>query len=352
MVDLIKEIKSKVFIIAEVGCNYNGDMNIAKKLIDVAVDCSVDAVKFQSFRPEDMIAKSAPKANYQIRATGNVESQFERLCRLSLNRENHEELKRLCEKNNIIFCSSPFDHQSVELLHELDIPFFKVPSGEITNLQLLEHIASFGKPIILSTGMANLGEIEDALSVVGDDKKGNIILMHCVSDYPADWAEANLRAIQTLRDAFHLPVGFSDHTEGIELSLVAVGMGAVIIEKHITLDRNMEGGDHKVSLEPHEFKEMVGKIRRLEIALGDGIKKCMPSEEDVKKVARKSIVAGRNINKGDIINSNDLAIKRPGTGLHPKYLKSIINYVSKDTIKKDQLIHWHNIERKADEKNR
>ena len=344
MIDLIKEIKTRTFIIAEIGCNHNGDMNVAKQLINIAADCGANAVKFQSFRSEDMITKNAPKADYQIRATGNVESQFERLCRMMLTEENHEEMKMFCRKNNIIFCSTPFDLQSVNLLHELDVPFFKVPSGEITNLPLLEHIASFGKPIILSTGMANLGEIEYAINVIGEENRRNIILMHCLSNYPADWVEANLRAIQTLRDAFHLPVGFSDHTEGIELSLVAVGMGAVVIEKHITLDRNMEGGDHKASLEPRELKDLVEKIRKLEMALGDGIKKCMPSEENVKNVARKSIVTRRAVDMGRIITMDDLVIKRPGVGIPPKYLSMIIGAKAKESISADKLIKWSQLD--------
>jgi len=344
MIDLIKEIKTKIFIIAEIGCNHNGDMNVAKQLINVAADCGANAVKFQSFRPEDMITKSAPKADYQIKATGNVETQYQRLCRMMITEESHEEMKMLCEKNNIIFCSTPFDLQSVNLLHELDVPFFKVPSGEITNLPLLEHIASFGKPIILSTGMANLGEIEDAINVIGEENRRNIILTHCLSNYPADWVEANLRAIQTLRDAFHLPVGFSDHTEGIELSLVAVGMGAVVIEKHITLDRNMEGGDHKASLEPRELKDLVEKIRKLEMALGDGIKKCMPSEKNVKNIARKSIVTRRAVDMGRIITMDDLVIKRPGVGIPPKYLSMIIGAKAKESISADKLIKWSQLD--------
>jgi N-acetylneuraminate synthase len=344
MVDLIKEIKSKVVIIAEVGCNHNGDMDVAKQLINIAADCGANAVKFQSFVPENMITTHSPKADYQIRATGTGESQYDRLCRMKVSEEDHEMLVEYCRNKNITFFSAPFDETSADLLRKLEVPFFKIPSGEITNLPLIKHVASFGNPMILSTGMANLDEIEDALSVVGDDKKGNIILMHCLSDYPAKWEEANLRAIQTIRDAFHLPVGFSDHTEGIELSLVAVGLGAVIIEKHITLDKNMEGGDHKASLEPHGFKEMVGKIRRLEIALGDGIKKCMPSEENVKKIARKSIVAAKSINKGDVIRKNDLAIKRPGTGIQPKFLSKVINSRAKENISSDQPISWSQLD--------
>jgi N,N'-diacetyllegionaminate synthase len=344
MISLLELLKKRVFVVAEIGCNHNGNMEIARDLIISASKAGADAVKFQTFNPVDMITINAPKANYQIRATGNRESQFRRLHRLKLTRDNHEELKGLCERNNIIFCSSPFDHQSVNLLNELDVPFFKVGSGEVTNLPLLEYMASFGKPIILSTGMSSLGEIEEAIYVVSKKNRDNIILMHCLSDYPARWEDVNLRAIQTLSHAFHLPVGFSDHTEGTELSLVAVGIGAVIIEKHITLSREMEGGDHLASLEPHEFKDLVDKIRKLEMALGDGIKKCMPSEEDVKKIARKSIVARKNIKKGSVISNDDLAVKRPGTGIQPRFLKRIIGRRSKDDISADQLIAWSQID--------
>ena len=344
MVDLIQEIKSKVVIIAEVGCNHNGDMDVAKQLINIASDCGADAVKFQSFVPENMITTHSPKADYQIRATGTGESQYDRLCRMKVSEEDHEMLVEYCRNKNITFFSAPFDETSADLLRKLEVPFFKIPSGEITNLPLIKYVASFGSPMILSTGMTNLGEIEDALNVVGDDKKGNIILMHCLSDYPAKWEEANLRAIQTIRNAFHLPVGFSDHTEGIELSLVAVGLGAVIIEKHITLDKNMEGGDHKASLEPHEFKDLVSKIRRLEMAMGDGVKRCMPSEENVQAVARKSIVAKKDIKKGQVINRDYLSVKRPGTGIFPKHLEVIIGSRAKEDILSDQLISWSQLD--------
>jgi sialic acid synthase SpsE len=229
-------------------------------------------------------------------------------------------------------------------LHKINLPFFKIPSGEITNLPLIEYIASFGKPIILSTGMANLAEIEDALNSIGKENRKNVILMHCLSDYPAKWEDTNLRAMETIRDAFHLPVGFSDHTEGIELSLVAVGMGAVVIEKHITLDKNMEGGDHRASLEPNEFKEMVRKIRLLEIALGDGIKRCMSSEENIRDVARKSIVALKNIRRGQIISRDDLSTKRPGTGIPPRFLKAILGTRAKKDILADHLIQWSQLD--------
>ena len=344
MENLFKLMRKRVLVIAEIGCNHNGDKQIAKRLIKAAAESEADVAKFQTFNPDELLTIDAPKALYQIKATGTKESQFERLNRVKLNKEDHKELRDYCEKSNIIFCSSPFDHQSVDLLHELEVPFFKVASGEITNLPLLEHISSYGKPIILSTGMANLGEIEDAINVIGEENRGNIILTHCLSNYPADWVETNLRAIQTLRDAFHLPVGFSDHTEGIELSLVAVGMGAVVIEKHITLDRNMEGGDHKASLEPRELKDLVEKIRKLEMALGDGIKKCMPSEENVKNIARKSIVTRRAVDMGRIITMDDLVIKRPGVGIPPKYLSMIIGAKAKESISADKLIKWSQLD--------
>ena len=333
-------LNKHVFVIAEIGCNHNGEMDVARELVRAAAEAGADAAKFQSFNPSEMITKDASKALYQIKATGIKESQYQRLSRLKLDRKEHEELKSLCGDCSIIFCSSPFDHESVELLNELDVPFFKVGSGEITNLPLIEHLGSFGKPVILSTGMSNLGEIENALDAIGKKSRENVVLLHCVSDYPAKWEEANLRAIQTLQSAFHLSVGFSDHTEGIELALVAVGMGAVIIEKHITLSKEMEGGDHKASLEPHEFKNMVDKIRKLEKALGDGIKRCMPSEKNVRAVARKSIIARKNIKKGQTIEKDDLAIKRPGNGIPPSFLERIIGSQAKCDLLPDQLIQW------------
>jgi len=298
MKNLLEILKKRVLIIAEIGCNHNGDMRLAVKLIEAAADAGADVAKFQSFNPHDMITVNSPKASYQIRATGKDESQYQRLSRLRFTEKQHRELKRICRRNRIIFASSPFDLKSASLLDKMNIPFFKVPSGEITNLPFLKRLGSFKRPVILSTGMADIREIKDAVNIVGKPNRKNIALMHCTSDYPAKWEDANLRAIHSLIDAFKLPVGLSDHTEGIELSLVAVGMGACVIEKHITLDKNMEGGDHKASLEPHEFEELVTKIRKLEIALGDGIKRCMPSEKNIRDVARKSIAANKNIKKG------------------------------------------------------
>jgi len=344
MEDLFKLLSKRVLVIAEIGCNHNGDKQIAKKLIKAAAESGADVAKFQTFNPDELLTVDAPKALYQIKATGTKETQFERLNRVKLDKKDHKELKSYCENSNIIFCSSPFDHQSVDLLHELDVPFFKVASGEITNLPLLEHISSYGKPIILSTGMSNLDEIEDALNAIGEKGRKQVVLMHCISTYPANWEDANLRAIKSLREAFNLPVGFSDHSTGIELSLVAVGMGAVIIEKHITVSKEMDGGDHMASLDVHEFRDLVSKIRRIEGALGDGIKRCIHSEENVKEVARKSIVARRAVDMGRIITRDDLVIKRPGVGIPPKYLSMIIGAKAKESILADKLIKWSQLD--------
>jgi N-acetylneuraminate synthase len=333
-------IKRRVLVIAEIGCNHNGDLALAKKLVEAAVNAGANVAKFQSFIPEEMISKNSPKADYQIKATGPEESQFQRLKRMQLTWKEQKDLKKFCELKKIIFCSSPFDIKSADFLNKLDVPFFKIPSGEITNIPFLKHVSSFRKPIILSTGMSNLGEVEDALNAIGDESRKGVILLHCLSDYPGKWKDANLKAVQTLKNSFHLPVGFSDHFEGFELSLVAVGMGAVVIEKHITLNKKMRGGDHKASLEPDKFKEMVEKIRRLEVALGDGIKKCMHSEQNVRDVARKSIVARRNINKGEIVGMDDLAIKRPGTGIAPKFIDMIIGSHTVENITKDHEVRW------------
>ncbi len=344
MGDGMDELKKRVLIIAEVGCNHNGHMDIARKLIRAAADAGVDAVKFQTFDPGVMIWEQAPKAAYQIRATGTEESQYERLCRLRLTRSQHQVLKRWCEDNGVIFCSTPFDSPSAELLQELKVPFFKIASGEITNLPLLEQIAGFDKPMILSTGMSNLGEIETALSVIGEKRRHRVTLMHCVSEYPASWAEANLKAIPSMKAAFRLPVGYSDHTEGIELPLVAVGLGAVVIEKHITLDRRMEGGDHLASLEPGQFSDMVQKIRSLEAALGNGVKRCMPSETNVRTVSRKSLFAARSIKTGSRIRQADLVAKRPGTGISPALIGMVLGAKAVSDIDDDEMLTWSKIE--------
>ncbi len=331
-----------VVVIAEIGCNHNGDLGLATRLVEAAARAGADAAKFQSFAPAEMITRAAPKAEYQLGKTDPRESQYARLERLRLDPEAHRALVRCCQANGIAFCSSPFDEPSADLLESLGVPFFKIPSGEITNLPLLRRIASFGRPMVISTGMADLGEIEEALETVGP-AASRTVLLHCTSDYPADWRTMNLRAMHTIAAAFKRPVGLSDHSEGIELPLVAVGMGAVVIEKHLTLDRTMEGGDHRASLEPEDFARMVGKIRSLEEALGDGVKRCQPAEQNVRAVARKSIVARTRIASGQRIDAGMLAIKRPGTGIPPKHLADVIGRCAREAIEPDEILQWAHI---------
>lgn len=325
------------FIIAEAGVNHNGDIKLAKKLIEVAKKAGADAVKFQTFKAESIVVKDAQKAEYQKETTGEG-SQYEMIKSLELSKEEFGELAEYARKKDIMFLSSPFDKESVDLLHELDVPAFKIGSGEITNFPLLRYVAKKGKPIILSTGMATLGEVEEALNVIRSEGVEDVILLHCVSNYPAKIEEINLRAMRTLKCAFKLPVGFSDHTLGITVPIAAVALGACVIEKHFTLDRNLPGPDHRASLKPNELKEMVKAIREVERALGDGIKRPTADEEEVKKVVRRSIVAKVDIPEGVIIMEDMLDIKRPGIGIEPKYMKTIIDRKARKEIKKDELI--------------
>ena len=329
------------FIIAEAGVNHNGDINLAKKLIGAAKDAKADAVKFQTFKAENVVIKNAEKAEYQ--KTVKEESQYGMLKKLELTEEDFEELAEYAKDKGIVFLSSPFDKESVDLLEELDVPAFKIGSGEITNFPLLRYIAKKGKPIILSTGMATLGEVEEALNVIGDEGVEDVILLHCVSNYPARIKDVNLRAIETLKQAFKLPIGFSDHTLGITASIAAVAFGACVIEKHFTLDRNLPGPDHKASLEPDELKEMVQTIRDVEKALGTGMKRPAKDEEEIKKVARRSIVAKVDIPEGAIITEDMLDVKRPGTGVEPRYMKKIVGARAKVDIKRDDLIAWNKL---------
>jgi len=329
------------FIIAEAGVNHNGSLELAKKLVDVAKEAGVDAVKFQTFKTEKVVSKFAPKAEYQIKNTGNNESQYEMIKKLELTEEEFIELYKYTKEKGLIFLSTPFDFESADFLEDL-VPAYKISSTDLTNLPFLEYIAKKGKPIILSTGMATLGEIEEAVNTI---KKYNedIILLHCITNYPADFEELNLRAIKTLKEAFKLPVGYSDHSLGIYAPIAAVTLGAVVIEKHFTINKNLPGPDHKASLNPEELKEMVKAIRLIEKALGDGIKRPTFSEEKIKKVVRKSLVANVDIPKGSIIKREMVTIKRPGIGIEPKYLDKIIGKKAKRDIKKDEVIRWEDI---------
>ena len=324
------------FIIAEAGVNHKGSIELAKKMIDAAKDAGADAVKFQTFKAENVVIKNAEKAEYQ--KTVKEESQYGMLKKLELREEDFRDLSNYAKEKDILFLSSPFDKESIDLLYELDIPAFKIGSGEITDFPLLRYIAKKGKPIILSTGMSTLGEVEEALNIIRSEGVEEVILLHCISNYPARIEDVNLRAMKTLKQAFQIPVGFSDHTLGITMSIAAVALGACVIEKHFTLDRNLPGPDHKASLEPDELKEMVKAIRDIEKALGDGIKKPTKEEEEIKKVARRSIVAKINIPEGTIITEDMLDVKRPGTGIEPKYMEMIVGRKAKENIRKDELV--------------
>jgi len=327
-----------VFIVAEAGVNHNGDVDLGKKLIDVARGAETDAVKFQVFKAENVVAKYAEKAKYQKETTGPNKSQYAMIKRLELKDEDFRELYNYAKKNNVIFLSSAFDKESVDLLDDLGVPAFKVPSGEITNFPLLRYMAEKKKPIILSTGMSTIGEIEEALEVIREKGIEDIVLLHCVTSYPAKIEDINLRVIEMLRHRFKLPVGFSDHTLGITTPIAAAALGATLIEKHFTLDRTLPGPDHRASLEPHELKEMIRAIRAVEKALGDGIKRLTEDEEHIKKVVRRSIVAKVEIPKGTVITEKMLDFKRPGIGIEPKYLNGVIGKKAKRDIKPDELI--------------
>ena len=330
----------KVFIIAEAGVNHNGSIALAKKLIDVASEAGADAVKFQTFKAEKVVSKNAPKAAYQKKTTDPAESQFEMIKKLELDVNAHKELMTYCKQKHIMFLSTPFDHASIELLNNLGLEIFKIPSGEITNHPYLRHIGSLKKRVIMSTGMADIGEIEDALDVLitAGTPKENITILHANTMYPTPMEDVNLRAMQTIACTFGCDVGYSDHTLGIEVPIAAVAMGAKVIEKHFTLDKTMEGPDHKASLEPDELKAMVQAIRNIEKALGTGIKKPSPSERPNIEVARKSIVAARPIKKGELFTEENLTIKRPGNGISPMRWDEIIGTEAQKDYKEDDLI--------------
>lgn len=355
---------SRTYIIAEAGVNHNGSLEMAKKLIDVAVDAGADAVKFQTFKAEKIISRLAPKAEYQKRTTNSAESQLEMVKRLELDKSAHLSLIEYCGVRNISFLSTPFDLESVDLLVGVfGLPRIKVSSGDITNAPLLLKAASLGASVILSTGMSTLGEVETALSILAFgynrtiDKpsltafreaycsesgqqalKKNVVLLHCTTEYPAPFEDVNLRAIDTLGAAFGLPVGYSDHTNGISVPIAAVARGAVVIEKHFTLDRNLLGPDHNASLEPEDLKTMIKSIRQIERALGSSLKMQTPSEQKNMLIARKSIMAGRVVKKGEKFTMENLTVKRPGNGISPLYFWELLGRVSDRDYEEDEMI--------------
>jgi len=331
---------TRTLIIAEAGVNHNGDLALARKLIDVAAEAGADLVKFQTFSADRLVTRTAGKADYQNRTTDSKESQHEMLRRLELTTETHNDLIAHCAARGIGFFSTGFDIESVDLLVGLGQDRFKIPSGEITNLPYLRHIGRMGKPVILSTGMAEMDEIQaaiDALEAAGTPR-AIITVLHCTTEYPTPMAEVNLRAMLSIQKAFGVEVGYSDHTRGIEVAIAAVALGASVIEKHFTIDRNLPGPDHKASLEPEELKAMVASIRNIEIALGDGIKRRTPSESGNRPVARKSLVASRCIIKGEVFSVENITAKRPGTGISPMRWDAVIDRRAPRDFFQDELI--------------
>lgn len=331
-------MKDRVVIIAEAGVNHNGSLELAKKLAEQARNAGADYVKFQTFKAEKLVTLDARKADYQIENTRQADSQYDMLKKLELSYEDFRELKQYCEEIGISFLSTPFDFDSMDFLGELGIDFFKIPSGEVTNLPYLERIAGTGLPVVLSTGMCTVEEIEAAVRILRNGKCSDISILHCTTEYPAPAEECNLNVIETLKSRFNVRVGYSDHTEGILVPIVAVASGAEIIEKHFTLDRNMEGPDHKASLEPQELKEMVEKIRLVEKILGSDEKK--PTESEIRNigVARKSIVAKCDINEGAIFSVENIDVKRPGTGISPMQWYDVLGKRAKRNFKRDEMI--------------
>ncbi len=329
----------KTLIIAEVGVNHNGDLNIAKTLIQEASKAGADVVKFQSFDADLLVTANAPKADYQKDSIQN-DSNYDMLKKLELARNDHIELINECKTHNIEFLSTAFDIDNLDFLLKLNMNRIKIPSGEITNLPFLRRISSIDLPVILSTGMADLKEVQDAIDILLSNKlsKRNLSILHCTSQYPAPFNEINLNAIKTLKSTFGLEVGYSDHTLGIEASIAAVALGARIIEKHITLDTNLPGPDHKASIEPDGFRDMIVAIRNIEVGLGDGCKKASLAELEMRNIARKSIVAKKSISKDEILSEQNIAIKRPGNGISPMLLEEVLGSKAIKDFLEDELI--------------
>ncbi|NCC70146.1 N-acetylneuraminate synthase [bacterium] len=327
-----------VYIIAEAGVNHNGDIYIAKRMIDEAKAFGADCIKFQTFISKNLVSKNANKAEYQKKNTQNNNSQLDMLKELELSYKQFEELKNYCNRIGIEFLSTPFDLDSITFLHNIGMDKWKIPSGDITNLPYLEKIAQYNEPIILSTGMATIDEISQSINSIRKFNNNNLTLLHCTTEYPAPYDEINLRVLETLSEKYKVDVGYSDHSKGIEVSIAAVALGAKIIEKHFTLDNRMKGPDHKASLEPTDFKYLVDSIRNVEKALGSNIKQPTKSELKNKNVARKSIIAKTNIKKGDIFNISNITVKRPGLGISPMKWHDIIGRKAKKDFEEDDLI--------------
>ena len=336
---MVNSMNNNVYMIAEAGVNHNGDLNIAKELINMAKYAGADAVKFQTYIAEEVMGKDTPKADYQKQNTGSEETQYDMVKKLELSFDDFLILHQYCLDIKIDFLTTPFDFKSIDFVESnFKMKYWKIPSGEITNLPYLKKIGRISEEILLSTGMCNMDEVEDAWDILKSSGNSKITLLHCTSEYPAPLEDVNLKAIETLRHHFNAPVGYSDHTEGIVVPIAAVALGATIIEKHFTLDKTMEGPDHIASIDPYELKEMVDAIRDVETALGDGIKKVRPSELENRKLARKSIVAKKDIHAGELFSEDNITTKRPGTGLSAMCWDDIIGHISKKDVRKGDLI--------------
>ena len=327
-----------VLIIAEAGVNHNGNLDLVLKMVDEAKRAGADIVKFQTAIPEKVISKYADKAEYQKKTTGNEESQLEMCKRIHLKLSDYDIIKKYCEEVGIGFLSTPFDLESIDYLEKLGMRLWKIPSGEITNLPYLIKIAKTGKPVIMSTGMSELNEVEEAVNVLKENGAGEITLLHCTTEYPAPFESVNLRAMNTLREKFGTEVGYSDHTVGFEVAVAAAVLGASVIEKHFTLNHNMEGPDHKASLEPEEFEVMVNNIRLIEKALGDGVKQPAEAEKKNIAIARKSIVAAKDIKKGEVLTEENITVKRPGSGISPMKWFEVLGTEAVRDFGEDELI--------------
>ena len=333
-----------VYIIAEAGVNHNGDINLAKKLVDIAKDAGCDCVKFQTFSADKIVTKQAKKAEYQIANTKNDDSQYEMLKKLELTYDEFNELKRYCDEIGIDFLSTPFDEEAADLLESIGVDAYKIPSGEITNKPLLQYVAKKNKKMLVSTGMCTLEEVEKAVQWIKETGNDDIVLFHCTSNYPAPFDAVNMEAMLTLEREFGYPIGYSDHTKGIEISLMSVAYGATVVEKHFTYDRNADGPDHKASLEPDELALMVESIRHIEMAKGDGEKKPTETELSTRTVARKSLVWSRQMIVGEVVKKEDLRCKRPGTGIAPELLDAMVGRTILKECNEDSLVVWDDVD--------
>jgi N,N'-diacetyllegionaminate synthase len=331
-------MKSNVFIIAEAGVNHNGSIENAKRLIEKAKESGADAVKFQTFKAEKVMSRYAEKAEYQKQSTGADETQLDMVKKLELSFDEFNMLKNYCDKVGIRFMSTPFDHDSIEFLDKLGMEIWKIPSGEITNLPYLIRIAQLKKPVILSTGMSTMEDINNAIVVLKENGVGELTVLHCTTEYPTPFSDVNLKAMLSIKEKFNVNVGYSDHTKGIEVPIAASALGALVIEKHFTLDNTMEGPDHKASLEPDELKKMVDSIRHIELALGSGVKEPAKSEIKNIKIARKSIIAKKGIKAGEAFTEENLTVKRPGNGISPMKWFEVIGEIAVRDFEEDELI--------------